>query len=255
MKISTFAKTFLIVGLIAALVIGANIWRNNSVVRNIKVEIDYQGCDTLITSEDVKGKIEEALPNLYSTLLSKVDLTAVESAAALSPYLSGCHANVSIGNAVVLYATQRRPIVRVMVGANEYYISQCCHAMPPSRRGSSDVIIAGGNIPPCTTVQHDTLSNTAQRDVWALAKYLDEHPDYGVLFDQIYGDERGNLYLTPKIGSHIVEVGAPINLDEKFQNLLVFYTQGLPQAGWDTYSKVSVKYRGQIVATKRNNKP
>ena len=36
------------------------------------------------------------------------------------------------------------------------------------------------------------------------------------------------------------------------RNLMVFYTRGLPQAGWDTYSQVSIKFRGQVVATKRN---
>ena len=251
MKLSPIIKTIVIVSLIAALVIGANIWRNNSVVRDVKVEIDYQGGDTLITPEAVKSLIDEAMPTLYTTLLSQVDTRAVEEIAARSPYLTHLHANVSLGNAVVLYATQRRPVVRVMVGASEYYISQSGHLMPVSRYGSSNVIVAGGYLPPFDSDCRDTVTNAALHDIWVLARHLDSSP-CGDLFDQIYRDDRGDLYLTPKIFSHIVQVGSAENLDHKFHNLQVFYTQGLPQAGWDTYSEVSIKYRNQIVATHKS---
>ena len=228
--------------LIAALIIGANVWRSHSMVHDVRVDIDYQGGDTLISPDQVKNIISEAIPDIYTTRLSHVNLQSIEKTASQSPYLTDCQAGTSIGGAVVLYAIQRRPIVRVMVGSTEYYISSSGYKLPVSRFGNSNVIVAGGVIP---------KKGNGPYEVWLLAKYLDEHPDYGVLFDQIYRNAKGNLYLTPKIGSHIVEVGSPDNLDEKFHNLTVFYTKGLPQAGWDTYSQISIKYRGQVVATRR----
>ena len=235
--------TLLSVVLIVALIIGANVWRSHSLVRDVRVDIDYQGGDTLIPPERVKEIVLTAIPQLYSTRLEEVDLGAVEKAVAASPYLDDCQAGTSIGGAVGLFARQRRPIVRVFTGGTEYYLSACHHRLPVSSYGNSDVIVAGGVIPD---------KDKGQDDVWALADYLDRNPDYGVFFDQIYRDAKGDLFLTPKIGSHVVQVGAPTGLDEKFSNLMVFYTRGLPQAGWDTYSQVSIKYRGQVVATKRN---
>ena len=243
MKKKTKILSILLIVLLVGLVIGANVWRNHSTVRDVRVDIDYQEGDTLVGADEVKALIAESMPALFATRVSDVDLAAVEKAAARSPYLTDCQAGTSIGGAVVLYAVQRRPIVRVMVGSTEYYLSTTCHKMPVSKTGNSNVIVAGGVIPE---------KGNGVKDVWTLAKYLDEHRDYGVFFDQIYRNAKGDLYLTPKIGSHIVEVGKPENLDEKFSNLLVFYTQGLPQAGWDTYSQVSIKYRGQVVGTRRN---
>lgn len=234
--------SILSVVLIVALVIGANVWRSHTVVRDVRVDIDYQGADTLVPPERVKEIVVAAMPQIYTTRLKQVDLAAVEKAVAASPYFDDCQAGTSIGGAVVLFARQRRPIVRVFTGSTEYYLSACRHRLPVSSYGSSDVIVAGGVIPE---------KGKGLDDVWALADYLDKNPDYGVLFDQIYRDSRGDLFLTPKIGSHIVQVGSPDNLDEKFRNLMVFYTRGLPQAGWDTYSQVSIKYRGQVVATRR----
>ena len=115
--------------------------------------------------------------------------------------------------------------------------------MPNSTVGWSDVIVASGNIP---------AKGKGQKEVWALANYLDRHPDLSPLFDQIYRDAKGDLFLTPKLGNHVVQVGDVENLDEKFHNLMALYTRGLPQAGWEKYSQVSVKYKGQVVCTKRS---
>jgi cell division protein FtsQ len=86
-----------------------------------------------------------------------------------------------------------------------------------------------------------------------MALFFDQHPEVSPLFDQIYRDASGDLYVTPKLGSHVVQVGSAENLEEKFDNLIALYTRGLPQAGWETYKQVSVKYRGQVVCTRRNN--
>ena len=41
------------------------------------------------------------------------------------------------------------------------------------------------------------------------------------------------------------------NLDDKFHRLMALYQRALPQVGWEKYSQVSVKYRGQVVCTRR----
>ena len=57
--------------------------------------------------------------------------------------------------------------------------------------------------------------------------------------------------MAPKIGDHVIELGSPDDLDSKFDNLLAFYRKGMPRAGWDTYSKISLKFKDQVVCTKK----
>lgn len=227
--------------LLLLLVVAANVWRSRSLVRGVRADIDYQGGDTLITPQQVSQLILDANPRLTSTMLRHVDLEAVERTAALSPYLAHCKAGTTIGAGVVLFATQRRPIVRICTH-EEYYLDAACHRIPTSATGSCDVIVASGNIP---------VSGAGLRQVWTLASYLHQHPTLSPLFDQIYRDARGDLYLTPKLGNHVVQVGSVDDLDHKFHNLMAFYTRGMPRVGWEKYSQVSVKYRGQVVCTRR----
>ena len=234
--ISIIALTLLVL-----LVLAANVWRRHQQVKGVRVDIDYCGSDTLVTAQQVEGLILDSIPDLLSKQLREVDVAQVERMVATSPYLYGCKATKSIGGNVVTFVSQRRPIVRICT-SEEYYLDATCHKIPCSSVGSCDVIVASGHIP---------TQGKGQKEVWTLAAYLDSHHDLSPLFDQIYRDTKGDLYLTPKLGNHLVQVGNPEQLDDKFHNLMAFYTRGLPQVGWDKYSQVSVKYRGQVVCTKR----
>ena len=59
------------------------------------------------------------------------------------------------------------------------------------------------------------------------------------------------MMMVPKVGDHVIELGAVDDLDNKFSNLLTFYRKGMPRAGWNTYSKISLKFKGQVVCTKK----
>lgn len=241
MKKKTKIISIVIVVLLAILVVAANVWRRKSLVRDIRADIEYNGVDTLVTGQQISDLIRNGIPDISSKMVRDVDLKAVERIAATSPFLYNCKAGISIGGAVVVFATQRRPIVRICVKDHEFYLDDQGQQVPNSEVGFCDVMVANGNVD----------SKDALKSVWVLANYLDQHPDLSPLFDQIYRDTKGDLFLTPKLGNHVVQVGDTGNLDDKFHNLVALYTRGLPQVGWEKYSQISVKYKGQVVCTRR----
>lgn len=87
--------------------------------------------------------------------------------------------------------------------------------------------------------------------IWKLASFLHDNPKYGDVFDQVYVGEKGDLYLVPKLGTTTINIGDTTLLEQKFRNLWSFFDQGISQVGWDTYSSINLKYRGQVVCTKK----
>jgi cell division protein FtsQ len=57
--------------------------------------------------------------------------------------------------------------------------------------------------------------------------------------------------MVPRVGNHIIELGKAENYREKFNNLLVFYREAMPKAGWDRYKRVNIEYKGQVVCQRR----
>ena len=202
----------------------------------------------LVSSQTVADSIAAALPHLTKQLVSQVDCQAVEAAAAAVPYLDNVHASVSVSGKVVVRADQRRPIARLYYADREYYMDREGAVFPTSATGDCHVLVAGGDfVEPLRT---DSL-NSQMQSLCRLATYLDDERNYAQLIDQIYVLRSGDLMMVPKVGDHVIELGDTDFLDNKFDNLLAFYRKGMPRAGWDTYSKISLKFKGQVVCTKK----
>ena len=232
---------------LAILVIVANINRSHSQVRGIEVSIRYGRTPVLVSEQTVVDSILAALPHLTAQFVGDVDRDAVEQAASHVPYLRDISTSVSVSGKVVVRAVQRRPIARLFYGARELYFDDEGTIMPVSRTGDCTVLVASGDF--TEPLRIDSL-NSQTLALVSLANFLDNEKKYHNLIDQIYIEKDGDIIMVPKLGDHIIELGTIDDLDTKFSNLLAFYRRSMPRAGWNTYSKVSLKYRGQVVCTK-----
>lgn len=222
-------------------VIWANVARLNSPVRELNVELEYPNGDTLVTADEIANLVQDQMPHLMTQLVKEVDESRVQAIAETSPYLCQCDVSVSVGRDIVIRAHQRRPIALVFDGKAQYYIDTTGIHMPVSTHSDPDIIIASGEI---------AGSATAFEYVRRMANFLYEHQEYSPLFDQIYIDKHRDIYLTPKLGKHVVLVGDTTDLDTKISNLMAFYQRGMKKTGWDTYSMIILKYHGQVIGRK-----
>lgn len=232
---------------VAALVIVANVSRSRSQVRGVEVSIRYGRAPVLVDEQTVVDSILKVVPRLQALLVKDVDCDVVAEAAAHVPYLKDVTSSVSVSGKVVIRATQRRPVARLFYAGKELYFDAEGGIMPVSKKGDCDVLVAGGNF--TEPLRADSL-NSQMTALLTLARFLDEEHKYNGLIDQIFIGTDGNIVMVPKLGDQIIELGAAEDLEEKFANLMTFYRKGMPRAGWDTYSKISLKFHNQVVCTK-----
>ena len=245
------AKIWVIVGGAVALLIitiAANIVRLNSSVHDVVIAVKHPGAPQLVDQQTIKDSILAALPHLTSTHVADVDRERVAAAASAVPYIESATASVSVSGKVVVKALQRRPIARLYYGRSEYYIDDNGVIFPISAMADCDVLVASGNF--TEPLRIDSL-NSQMTDLFKVALFLDRNNDYGLLIDHIYSEADGDIMLVPKLGDFVIELGDSENLENKFSKLRAFYRNGLPRVGWDTYSRISLKYNEQVVCTKR----
>ena len=72
------------------------------------------------------------------------------------------------------------------------------------------------------------------------------------LVSSLHIDGRGDIIIIPNIVGHVINFGDSSLIDNKFQRLETFYREIMPVRGWNAFDTVSVKWVGQIVATKRD---
>ena len=62
----------------------------------------------------------------------------------------------------------------------------------------------------------------------------------------------GNIILIPTIVGHVINFGDTSMVEDKFDRLRRFYRHVSPTRGWEAYDTIAVKWRGRVVATRRN---
>lgn len=134
------------------------------------------------------------------------------------------------------------PVARVFDINSSYYINAEGKRISATPRYHVDVPVVVGSFP---------ASRPARR-LLPLLSYIAAHPELDALVSTVKQDSRGDIIIVPTIRGHVVNFGDTSMVADKFDRLRRFYRGVMPTAGWETYDTLAVKWRGRVVATRRN---
>ncbi len=237
----------------AAIVISAVERKENSPAARLDIRVEpLPDGHNLITPEDIQLSIERSFGfSLVGAPLGKIDVKRLEKVLEEDPFIRESDVFVDAQNQIHIEVEQRRPLLRVIDnnGLN-YYLDESGHKMPLSKHFTARVLVATGNIPPHVP---DFLKRDRHRlqDLYHLAHRLRDDPFFAALIEQVHVNNRGELTLAPKVGDQKIRFGYYENVEDKLENLKIFYKEALPYEGWQKYAAISVQYRGQVVAQKK----
>lgn len=83
---------------------------------------------------------------------------------------------------------------------------------------------------------------------------LAQDPEMEQMVSMIDASDSINVMLVPAVRGHLVNLGRPADVRVKLSRLKTFYKKVMPVKGWEFYDTLSLKWNGQIVATRRNAK-
>lgn len=136
---------------------------------------------------------------------------------------------------------QKTPVLRVFSPRGSYYVDETGHVMPVSFRHAAYLPIASGSI-------EKSLATT---DLYKFALFLQKHDFWNNQIEQIYVYPNKEVELIPRAGEHRIFLGNFDDFREKMSNLQLFYEQAIPKVGWEKYEIINLKYKNQIVCTKK----
>lgn len=146
--------------------------------------------------------------------------------------------------------SEREPVARIFpISGSSFYLDTTMSLIPLSNKFSARLPVFTG----FTGVIGKLLSTDSAMllEIKNLSYYILKDSFWMAQIDQvnILGD--GTFEIIPKIGNQVIDFGNANNYNEKFNNLLSFYKKIQCKAGWNKYSKISVRYKGQVIAMKR----
>jgi cell division protein FtsQ len=189
--------------------------------------------------------------NIISKKIIELNTPLIEQKLAHNDFVKHAQVFTDMNGELHITLTQRRPILRIIkADGASYYLDENNRKMPISQAFTAHVPIASGNIfEPYKT--RDTMHTAVGVQLSKIATYVDKHAFWKAQIEQIFVTAESELILIPKVGNHSVVFGTTENMEEKFEKLLLFYKEGLSRVGWEKYSTINLKYKNQVVCTKK----
>lgn len=134
------------------------------------------------------------------------------------------------------------PVARVFDNHGSYYINREGKRLTASLKYRCDVPVITGKL---------EERHSATR-LMSLLDYITTDKSRAELITALELKPNGDVILIPPFRGHVINFGDPeTDIANKFDRLTTMYRDILPAKGWDYYDTLSVKFRGQVVASRR----
>jgi cell division protein FtsQ len=227
---------------------------------SLDVKINAAGENDFIDEDDVKLFFEERQDNLLNAELKNVNINALEKALNSHPAVENADLSVDLNGDIRINVKQRTPLVRVFnMSGESYYIDTQSKLMPLSDKYTARVLVVNGVVhePYARRYQFTAKNETFREvsmldDIYAMATYIANDTLLSGLIHQLSINADKEFEMYPAIGDHKIIFGEAKDIAEKFEKLKLFYKEGLNKTdNWNKYSIVSLKYKNQVVCTKK----
>ena len=194
-----------------------------------------------VNERDVLSILGKYALNPQGALMSEINTHKIEQALLKNEMIRNVEVYKTPSAKIKLDITQKKPIMRILSLYDNCYIDNDGDHMPISYRYVVHVPIVTGY----------AEKEFVMIELFNFALFLQNDEFWYNQIDQIYVKQNKEIELIPRVGSHRILLGEIDDFENKLHNLELFYKQAIPVVGWNIYKTVNLKYKNQIVCTKK----
>lgn len=233
--------SLLLLGYLIVAVAWSRSQASEAVCDGMVIAVNDTAATGFVTVEEIGHELGDLNLRARGMSLSAINTDSIERILGRIDKIEDARAVVLSDRKVLVEVTPMRPVARVFDTDRSYYINKDGKRITADARYHLDVPIIAG---------HFTDSFPAA-SLLPLIRYIESHDQWNSLVSMVSAPDSRNIHLVPIIRGHVINLGTPDNLDDKFARLGRFYREVLPVKGWNQYDTLSLKWDGQLVATRR----
>ena len=233
---------------------------SETVCSNMKITLLDSVDAGFFNKRDIERIILASGVGILGYPVKDINTREIESELKLNPYIKKADLYFNVDGELRVNVIQRKPVIRIMTRSqNSFYIDKEGYILPTRNNFAPYIMIASGYFSEgpelYKTLKLDELEDPKKYKEWQevlqLAGYIKSDKFLSAQFVQIYYNGNGDFELIPRVGAHQIIFGNVVDAEKKFEKLRVFYKEGLRYEGWNKYEKINLKFKNQIICTKR----
>lgn len=177
----------------------------------------------------------------------ELNIKDIEERVKAEPFIKQAEIYRDLKGNLLANARLRRPFARIINSGGGAYIAEDGTLLPLSDAYTSRTIVLTGNY--FKNIKSASLRDSDEGEaIYELLNFIYENKFWRAQIAQIDIDSDLDVVMYPQVTKQYIEFGKPGQLEEKFKKLEVFYKKILPRKGWNTYERVNLEYKNQIIA-------
>lgn len=240
-RILSLIAAFLMLSYIIAMAVFFKGSRQNDVCKQLLISLQDDGNMRFVSEANIETALKNASINPVGRMMKTIDTDKIEKELLRNEVIDRVDAYKTPSAIIRVDVKQKKPVLRVIGTEGNFYVDSKGSLMPVSRRYTAHVPLASGYV----------RKDFATTDLYKFALFLQENEFWNNQIEQIYVHPDRDIELIPRVGNHRIMLGTLDDFTGKLDNLMLFYQQAIPKMGWEKYRIINLKFKNQIVCTKK----
>ncbi|HCW06890.1 MAG TPA: cell division protein FtsQ [Cytophagales bacterium] len=223
--------------------------QGGSVCNNILVEMDNINENHFLDESDVMKLVENSGQTIKGTGIDRIKLKAIETKLKFDKHIQDAQLFGDLKGNLIVNVELRRPLARIVQqDAPDAYIAEDGVIMPVSEKYTARVLLLSGGFMKKLLESEDLNKIEEGQQLLEMIRFVNEDKFWKAQVAQMDVSADGRVTIYPQVTDQRVEFGKPVDIENKFKKLMIFYKKILPTRGWTKYERVNLEYEGQVIA-------
>lgn len=239
-------NSLLMVAVIVVVTVLASSSADNRRCTGILIQVHDTASIKFVTPQELSRELG-ALPRLaLMTPLSRINIDSLERELSRFDKIEDVQVQILANGKLLIDVHPMKPVARVFnsFDGSSFYINRQGKRINAEARYHLDVPVITGRFPDGAAFSPMSLMS--------LVDFIQSDPVWDDYVSMIKVDSPSDIILVPVIRGQVVNLGDTADYDSKFRRLRAFYQKVPSVKGWECYDTITLKWRGQIVAHRRN---
>ncbi|WP_045467609.1 cell division protein FtsQ/DivIB [Sporocytophaga myxococcoides] len=217
-------------------------------IKAINVHIDYEYDNYFVTEEKVLDLISKnGSDRIIGASYNDIDLKTLELRIKSHKFVEEAQVYKDLKGNLTVEVSQCRPVARVVQSDGPHaYIGSSGNTLSTSDEFTARVLLIDGSGSAKLT-KKEFFESEEGKPYLDLINFLDQDKFWKAQIAQLTVERNGDISMYTQIGDQLILFGKPEEVESKFKRLKIFYKEILPTKGWNSYNKVNLKFKDQII--------
>ena len=168
-----------------------------------------------------------------------------------NPFVKNTEVYRDIRGLLSVRVQQSIPIARILSPkGDDHYIDEQGYIIPTNEQYTARVPLVEFDFD--ITWEKNLKESSYGEKFFKLLSFVDQDQLWRVQIAYFSVDDKGSITMYPQVSKQLITFGQPVEVEEKFNKLKIFYKKILPLKGWGTYKSVNLKFENQIICDKND---